>query len=258
MIIHKKKNKTKELTTKNPFKVYNTIKYLARCEYENNYFPYTGLKTYIGAQGLGKTISAVVEIREKLKKHPKTVFISNVEIKGIKNEVIYYENSTQLFEIIPKILKRQNKYGYLIFIDEIQNVFENMFRNGIDGILLQLLSQQRKCHVQIISTTQMYDKMPKGIRDYLRQSGEIVQCYIPKKICSFLQILYYYKMEELAEDSKNKLKNKKIEHIEWFFHTPELYECYDTFATITMITHEIEQSIKGGQKTNDNRLLTNN
>lgn len=80
------------------------------------YYPYSGIKTFLGSQGSGKTLTAVKEIKELLQEYPKLTFISNVKIEGIEN-ANYFRNCDELVQELKKI-DINNNYGYLIFMDE--------------------------------------------------------------------------------------------------------------------------------------------
>lgn len=60
-------------------------------------------------------------------------------------------------------------------IDEIHVVLSELFGMA-DPTFLMYLSQLRKFGILIIGTAQMYNKMPKVVRDYLRQGGQIIYC----------------------------------------------------------------------------------
>lgn len=204
----------------------------------------------MGGQGKGKTISATKTILERLEKYPKCEFITNVEIKGIKNKTIFFKNSNELVEILKKEIIAEQREGYLIFIDEIHVVLAELF-GTTDPIFLTFLSQQRKLSINIIGTSQMYNKCPRVIRDYLRQSGQIIMC---NNFMKAIQINKRLNMENVEENSKNNL----IWHgckLEIFFHTIELYEAYNTFAVITQIQGLLNKELR---RVSDNELSSNN
>lgn len=204
----------------------------------------------MGAQGKGKTISAEKLIIERLEDYPKCKFITNVEIKGIKNKKFYFKTSDELVEIIKKEITPEEREGYLIFIDEIHVVLAELF-GRTDPIFITFLSQQRKLSINIIGTSQMYNKLPRVIRDYLRQSGQIIMC---NNFMKAIQINKRLNMENVEENSKNNL----IWHgckLEIFFHTIELYEAYNTFAVITQIQGLLNKELR---RVSDNELSSNN
>lgn len=96
----------------------------------------------------------------------------------------------------------------------------------------------------------MYNRMPRMIRDYLRQSGEII---IASNMFKFLQINKRLDMENVEEDSKNNLVYKGVQW-EIFFHTIEMYESYDTFAVISQIQGLMKGELKNGLSINNGTI----
>lgn len=123
-----------------------------------------------------------------------------------------------------------NIYGYLIFIDEIHVVLAELFGKS-DPIFLQFLSQQRKLAIHIIATSQMFNKLPKFIRDYLIQSGQIIVCNNYLKV---IQVNKVVDMESVRIDKDGAVLFDRCKY-EWFIHLKELYNSYDTFAVISQI-----------------------
>lgn len=181
-----------------------------------------------------------------LQEYPEVTFITNVEIKGIEN-AIFFKNSEELVTILKKIDINNNK-GYLIFVDEIHVVLAELFGRS-DPIFLQFLSQQRKLSIHIIATSQMFNKLPKFIRDYLIQSGQIIVC---SNLFNVIQWNKWVDMDTVHENSKGEMEYDKCK-IKWFIHTKELYESFDTFAVISQI-----QGLMEGSLTYGNRLSNNN
>ena len=232
----------------NPLNIFRVRAYRKRNKKENTY-GYSGLEVYMGAQGKGKTITAIKTIKERLNEYPKAKFITNVEIKNITNDTYYFKNSSELVEILKKVITPEERTGYLIFIDEIHVVLAELF-GRTDPIFLTFLSQQRKLSINIIGTSQMYNKLPRVIRDYLRQSGQIILC---NNFIKAIQINKRLNMENIEENSKNNLVWKGCK-LEFYFHTIELYESYNTFAVIS----QIQGLMSGELRRLDNELSINN
>lgn len=202
------------------------------------------MKYICGGQGKGKTITAVHTLKHRLSLYPKAVFITNVKIKGIQNPTFYFSNTDELVELLKTQIVVGDRKGYVIFIDEIHVVLAELF-GRTDPVFLTFLSQQRKMNINIIGTSQMYNRLPRVIRDYLRQSGQIIIC---GNFMKAVQINRRLNMENIEEDSKNNLSYKGCSW-EIFIHTIELYESYDTFAVISQI-----QGLMKGEIRNDYRL----
>lgn len=229
--------------TKNPINFFKSWNY--RIKHKKRTFPYYGIWAYMGEYGSGKTLSAVNKITDILLKYPKSRFISNTRIAGIANKSYYYETAEQLVKLINEHIKDGDNEGWVIFMDEIHVVLSELFGMA-DPTFLMYLSQLRKFGIIIIGTSQMYNKCPKLIRDYLRQGGQIIYC---KKIFGGITLNNYVEMDTCTEGTNLKLECK-ISRSEWFFHTPQLYESYDTYAIVTQIKKLMNNS--KGVKLNGN------
>lgn len=225
---------------KNILNFFKTRKYIKNSK-NQKYYPYCGIDTYLGYMGSGKTLTSIKRIRELKEKYPKVTLISNVKIKGIE-DTIYFKNCDELITELKKI-DINNNYGYLIFIDEIHVVLAELF-GKTDPIFLQFLSQQRKLSIHIIGTSQMFNYLPKFIRKYLLQSGQIYMC---KNIFKCIQINKKIEMETVVENGDGTFNYKKCK-IEWYIHNKELYNSYDTFAVITQIQGLMKGSLNYGDR----------
>lgn len=215
---------------KNPINLIRTAKY--RKKNKKKDFPYFGIDAYMGEFGSGKTLSAVKKVQEIVEKYPKTILITNTIIKNIdKNtEIHIFQNAQELIEILQEVLTEKNKNGYIIFMDEMHVVLSDLFGSS-NPIFLTYLSQLRKLGIIIIGTCQLYNKCPKMVRDYLRLSGQIIFCH---KLIPGLTLNRYVDMTTAQENSSLKLEYK-LKNIDWYFHTIELYESYDTHAIVSQI-----------------------
>lgn len=221
--------------THNPINFFKTWKYRNKNKMKD--FPYYGIRAYMGEFGSGKTLSSVNFCFDVLSKYPKSIFISNTFIKGVKNDTHIFTGADQLVKVLQEVLTEKNKNGYVIFIDEMHVVLSELFATS-NPVFLAYLSQLRKLGVVIVGTCQLYNKCPKVIRDYLRLSGQIIFCH---KILRGITLNRYVDMETCVETSSLKL-DYKLKNIDWFFHTVELYECYDTHAVIGQIKSLIKNS----------------
>lgn len=224
--------------TKNPVMLFKSARY--RKKHSQNIFPYFGIEAFMGKFGSGKTLGCVLKCIDILNKYPDCVFITNTSIKGIDNVTYQFHSAEELVQIMSSVIDDKCDDGYVIFIDELHVVLSDLFSHS-DPIFLTYLSQLRKLGIYIIGTCQLYNKCPKLVRDYLRLSGQIVYC---NKIFGGITILNYVDMETVEETSKNDL-NYTIKSSDWFFHTPQLYESYDTFAVISQVKSLLKYDKKG-------------
>lgn len=127
--------------TKNPINLIRSAKY--RRKNKKKTFPYYGIWAFMGEYGAGKTISAVNKITDILNKYPKSVFISNTTIGGVRNETHLYSTAEELVKILSEIVQEKNENGYVIMMDEIHVVLSELF-GASDPTFLMYLSQLRK------------------------------------------------------------------------------------------------------------------
>lgn len=199
----------------------------------------------MGKFGAGKTLGCVFKCITILQKYPKAILITNTAIEGIENKIYQFGSAEELVKVMRDVIEEKNDDGYVIFIDELHVVLSDLFSHS-DPIFLTYLSQLRKLGIYIIGTSQLYNKCPKVVRDYLRLSGQIVYC---NKILGGITILQYVDMETCQETSNLSL-NYKIRSFDWFFHTIELYESYDTFAVVSQIKGLLKYKKEGSVNAN--------
>lgn len=183
-----------------------------------DYFEPSGLLIFCGAQGEGKTLSAVQYVRELSWQYPKMILVSNVDIKGLCPTVKVYE-----YNGIDCLTKYENGYeGVVYLIDEIHLEFNSLESKNIPIEVMTEISQQRKQRKHIVGTSQIFLRMAKPLRE---QISNLVIC---KNILGFIQYNKLIDGSTITED--NGKVHMEIKHKSWWFHTPELYDSYDTYA----------------------------
>lgn len=229
--------------TKNPINLFKSARY--RKKNKKTVFPYFGIEAFMGRFGAGKTLGCVFKCITILQKHPDCILITNTDIKGIENTSFRFSSAEELVKVMSDVIEEKNENGYVIFIDELHVVLSDLFSHS-DPIFLTYLSQLRKLGIYILGTCQLYNKLPKMVRDYLRLSGQIVFC---NKILGGITILQYVDMDTCEENSKIGL-DYKIKSFDWFFHTVQLYESYDTFAVVSQVKGLLQYNKKGSVNSN--------
>ena len=102
----------------NPKNLIQTIKFKVHFNKEHpNYFYPEGLLCFCGRQGSGKTLSAVSYIKKVCKAYPKCVLVSNIEIKGIENQIVHYSTLQELINMFD--LVHNGEYVYVVSFVEI-------------------------------------------------------------------------------------------------------------------------------------------
>lgn len=202
--------------------------------FKNNpdYFHPSGFLTFCGDQGEGKTLSAVQYIKQLCDTYPKAILVSNVEIKGISNTVIYYETYDELMKYMDTI--RNGLFGVIFFIDEIQTLFNALLKRGMDIRVIENISQLRKQRKHIIGTAQRFMKIDKVLREQMK-TCIFCHCYF-----GMIQRNEFIDVSQGTEKD-GKFVYKVKESYLWF-HYPEIYESYDTYKIISNARKEFENN----------------
>ena len=205
--------------SKNPLNIVKVIKYKRRFRKEHPaYFDPCGLIVFCGAQGTGKTLSAVQYIRELSFLYPNAILCTNTYIKGLhrKMKVIEYKGLSSLTAI-------ENGYhGVIYFIDEIHLEFNSLESKNIPIEVMVEISQQRKQRKHIVGTSQQFLRMAKPLREQVKN---IVICK------NFFNCIQYNKLidgDTIFEENGHVKMNVRKRSL--WFHTPNLYNSYDTYA----------------------------
>lgn len=187
-----------------------------------DYFDPCGLMIFCGPQGSGKTLSAVKYCREVLERYPKCKFVSNVKIEGV--EYIPYNGLDSLFNV------SNGMEGVLFLIDEIHLEFNSLESRNISIEEMIEFSQQRKQRKHIVGTSQVYMRLAKPLREQIK---DVVLC---KNYGGVLQ------HNTLIDGENSKEEGGKfhgaVRKNFWWFHSPELYSCYDTYAKMQRYKEE--------------------
>lgn len=261
-------------------KFYNYLKYKFKFAKENpEYFYPDGLVEFCGAQGTGKTLSAVNYVYNLMEKYPKCKLVTNLELRDypiktlnqflIENENIYSKLIEEIGiekanEIIEELYKKENrvfefcdnedieKYsnddkGVIFLIDEIQLYMNSLQSKNINMDTMTQISQQRKQRKHIVCTSQIFGRMAKPLRE---QFSCVMIC---KNYFGFLQCNKLVDRDDLEDNETatgTELKGK-VKRKFWFIHSPNYYERYDTYRIIEkgkFVSGEEQQDIYNKQE----------
>lgn len=216
--------------TKNPLRLFDTIKYKIFFARNNpDYFYPAGIWVFCGPQGAGKTLSAVRCLKKMCERYPKAKVCSNIEIKGITNEVIPFEDYDQL-----KTLDNGTN-GLIFFLDEIHVLWNSLESKEVPISEMACFCQMRKNRRVIIGTSQVYGRIAKPIREQLQY---IIDC---KNFFNLVQYNAVYDPADAVE--KDGHIDAKLVGTQIWFHSPDLYDSYDTLFKITKARRQ-EKGVK--------------
>lgn len=120
--------------------------------------------------------------------------------------------------------------GVIYFIDEIHLEFNSLESKNVPIEVMIEVSQQRKQRKHIVGTSQIYMRMAKPLREQIKN---VVICK------NFFKCLQFNRLidGESAHEENGKLKFDTVKHVFWF-HSPKLYGCYDTYAKMKRYSKE--------------------
>ena len=190
-------------------------------------FPYFGLRCYSGRQGSGKTVSMVYDIKDYRRRFPNLKIYTNFKCDYADGQL---ESLNDLLTI------RNGTDGVLFCIDELQNEFSSAVSKDFPETLLSTITQQRKQRIQIFSSSQVFMRMAKQLRE---QTFEVVECK------TFLGRWTFNKCYDADEynlfvenpDPKKRMKLLK----KWkrsFVQSDELRASYDTYSVVERLSRQ--------------------
>lgn len=253
--------------SKNFFNFFKIVNYKRKFAKRNpTYFYPEGLMVFCAEQGAGKTLSAVQYCIKVNEMYQDCIFCTNVSIKQfpincyyevknltenitiinfylletnelVRRVTIFSQNGETRTEIEPiKDIKIVVAYdgiecikdlsngieGVLYLIDEIHLEFNSLESKNIPIEIMVEVSQQRKQRKHIVGTSQVYMRLAKPLRE---QIDTVVICK------NFLSCVQYNTVinGKTAVEENGKLNAEIIKKFLWF-HRPELYDSYDTYA----------------------------
>lgn len=221
-----------------------------------------GTCVFCGAQGEGKTLSAVQYVLRLLEMYPRCILVTNVAMKSrpfnatveysddgtayirhfdgrlINESTIMLDSLYHDFEPITieyqglDMLKSVNngKCGVVFLIDEIHLELNSLESKNIDIEVMVEISQQRKQKKHIVGTSQVFMRMAKPLRE---QIHDIIIC---KNYFKCFQLNKWI-VGETAEEKNGKLVADIKGRFCWF-HKLEYYNEYNTYAKMRRYNKE--------------------
>jgi Zonular occludens toxin (Zot). len=226
-----RKNLKASLSLKN---LIDTLKYKSKFKKENpHYFDPDGLLVFCGFQGSGKTLSAVQYVKNLMEAYPRCILCTNTDIKGIdENRVCEYNGLDSLKTV------KNDMYGVIFLIDEMHLEFNSLESKNTPIEVFVEISQQRKQRVHIVGTSQRYTRIAKSFRE---QINYIIDCNNYFNVLQNNKLILGESVIEKSGEVTAKV-NKRI----FFFHSPAMYESYNTYAKMKRYNKEWQGHKVGG------------
>lgn len=213
-----------------------------------------GSQIYHGYQGEGKTLSMWQAGRRLKMRYPKAILVSNLHLKDFApvtaktldevetllttidstKQYFHFESHTDLMLLLRYV--RNGQYGVIYLIDEIHNYFHSHDSKSMPMWVVQVFSQQRKQHLVILGTVQLWPDVIKAIRD---QVDNLIGCR------RMGHVILQTAVDPRTADNNYGQVEFEIRKKGFFWITKELREGYDTFQVINS-----GREIMGGEDLN--------
>lgn len=212
----------------------------------SDYFEPDGLVVFCGSQGSGKTLSAVNYVCRLMEEYPKAKLVTNIEIEGYpivtfeeyKNSLDFDDESAYgLYKMCNRVFEfcdnddfqryDNDEFGVIFLVDEIQLYLNSLESKNVNLEVITQISQQRKQRKHIVSTSQVFGRMAKPLRE---QFSSIIAC---KDYFGFLQCnrLIDRDSMETEESTGTNITGKVVKKF-WWIRTPSMFRRYDTYRVI--------------------------
>lgn len=246
----------------NPIRFFQWVKYKFSFAREHpDYFYPDGLVVFTGAQGTGKTLSAVNYVENLLKAYPRAKLVTNLMLTNYpivtfeefyknmikKFSVDFFKNKSkeQVYKFFYNMYLEKNRifkfengddlarysngeYGVIFLIDEIQLYFNSLQSKNINVDVMTQISQQRKQRKHIVSTSQVFGRMAKPLRE---QFSSVIVC---NNLFGFIQwnrLIDRDSVSDNEDTTGTSLKGVVRKRFFWL-HSPKDYKKYDTYYVI--------------------------
>lgn len=191
------------------------------------YFDPDGILVFCGDQGTGKTISAVQYILNLCELYPNVKVCANFKIKLPEHIDFYPWTGVRCFDEI-----RNGYAGVIYALDEIHLLFNSLESKKLDTSIFETISQQRKQRKHIVGTSQVFTRIAKPFREQFKYA---VACNKYMDCAQWNTILDAKKVK--IEDDGTVIGSGMKKY--FFFHTPELYDSYDTYEVVKKNIYEM-------------------
>ncbi|MDO5434484.1 zonular occludens toxin domain-containing protein [Eubacterium sp.] len=184
-----------------------------------------GIYQFVGMPGQGKTLSMVAHMERfrKSMSDKKSPYVIATNFHYI-NQTYKVENWVDMVRIARQCYK--DKIPCLLAIDEIHLIWDSSDWKNFPPEMLSLLSFNRKYSLQFICSAQIYERIPKKIRDIANYT------VICKNLLGADRMFRNYYFEKENYEAQFEGKRSKCKFIKEFIACDSLYSLYDTLAQV--------------------------
>lgn len=206
--------------SRNPVQGVRALSFRARNYMANpTYFRPDGIWVFTGAQGSGKTLSAVQCAFNMTRRYPAARLITNIDVHGFDTEPERFTGYEMLSE------QSNGVAGIIFLLDEVHLLWNSLESKNVPMSEMASFCQMRKARRVIIGTSQVYSRIAKPIREQLKYVWACHNC---------LGCLQYNDLidPQSATEMNGHLVGADYIRRDWFFHSPEMYQRYETLELV--------------------------
>lgn len=184
-----------------------------------------GIYQFIALPGEGKTLSMVAHMERARAVYPDIIIATNF---NYKHQQFFINHWLDIIKVAK--YAQRNKKKCIIAIDEIHTTFDSAEWQKFPAEMLALLSFNRKFSLQFLCSSQIYERIPKKIRDIANYT------VICKNVLGADRLFRSYYFSKSDYDESFNGKRVKAQFIREFIADDELYSLYDTLEQIDRMT----------------------
>lgn len=220
-----------------PGKILDTIRWVMIDFLRGKTGRFWGIYQFVALPGEGKTISMVHHMERAINEMGESnIYIATNFTYKHQNAAINHWTDI----ITAAKYAHKKKLKCILAIDEIHTTFDASDWKSFPAEMLALLSFNRKYGLQFLCSSQIYERIPKKVRDIANYT---VICKNTLGLDRHFKNYYFTKADY---DSRFDGKKKHAEYIVTFVASDYIYSLYDTLAQVDKMTADAmtEQSRK--------------
>ena len=186
-----------------------------------------GIYQFVALPGEGKTMSMVAHMERARKRDPGILIATNF---GYVHQDCYIEHWVDIIKAA--MCAKDRGVNCIIAIDEIHVLFDSADWRSFPAELLALLSFNRKFGLQFLCSSQIYERIPKKVRDIANYT------VICKNVWSSDRLFRDYYFTKADYESSFDGKRVSAQFIREFVASDAFYGLYDTLEQIDRMTED--------------------
>lgn len=191
-----------------------------------------GIYQFVALPGQGKTLSMVAHMEKAVHDYPDSNFVIATNF-NYRNQDFAINHWSDMVKIA--LFARKENRPCILAVDEVHITFDSSDYRNFPAEILALLSFNRKFSLQFLCSAQIYDRIPKKIRDIANYT------VICKNVLGMDRLFRNYYFTKAEYDSSFSGKRAKAEFIREYIADDRLYSLYDTLEQVNKMTVDAQK-----------------